>query len=330
MANVLSQQQIDELLGNLRSGELDIDQVEQQQTKQKVKEYDFRSPRKITKDQIKYLTNIFDNFGNYFSMKLTSVLRQSCQIEAIQVEEEEYKEFNNALDDSVLVGMFEINCDKFKSDDNEILVEISRPLSYQIMDLLLGGSGSSQTKITRDYTDIELSIMQYVFNTMVSPLNQAWSSHLEVKHTFETIETNSRIIQFVPNDVTIAIIVMEVTIQDIKGIINVCVPTTLFEKMFPLIDTRAINKKGDERREEQRLSIITSLKKTQLDVAGILGSTEVQLQDLLGLQQGDVIILNDRRITDQVELAVEGESWYVGNVGVVDKNYGIEINGNIN
>lgn len=330
MANVLSQQQIDELLGNLRSGELNIDQVAQKQTEQKIKEYDFRSPRKVTKDQLKYLTNIFDNFGNYFAMKLTSVLRQTCQIETLQIEEEEYKEFNNALEDYVLVGMFNLNCDKFKSEDDQILVEISRPLSYAIMDLLLGGGGGGTSNISREYTDIELSIMEYVFNMMSSPLDTSWSNYLEVEHSFDGIETNSRIIQFVPYDMTIAIVVMEITIQNIKGIMNICIPTALFEKMLPLIDSRAVNRKGDAKFDEQKLSLLTSLKKTSLDIAGVLGSTDIQIQDLLGLQQGDIIILNERKISENVELTVEGNPWFHGTVGVANKNYAIQIDNTIN
>jgi len=329
MANVLSQQQIDELLGNLRSGELNIDQVEQQQTTQKVKEYDFRSPRKVTKDQLKYLTNIFDNFARFFSMKLTSVLRQNCEICIIQIEEEEYKEFNNALEDSVLVGMFGMTCEKAKIDDEQILVEIAKPLSFAIMDLLLGGSGVSVPNIDRDYTDIELSIMEYLFNMMLPHLNNAWSNYLEVTHKLDVIETNSRIIQFVPTDVTIAIIVIEVTIQNVKGIMNLCIPTTLFEKLFPLLDTRSA-KKGDDKQEEQKENIFTSIKKTSLDITGLLGSTDIEIQDLLELQKGDIIILNERKISDYVEVTIDSDPWFEGTVGVENKNYAIKINNILN
>ncbi|NCC87703.1 MAG: flagellar motor switch protein FliM, partial [Clostridia bacterium] len=328
-ANVLSQQQIDELLGNLQSGELNIDQVEEQQTTQKIKEYDFRSPRKVTKDQLKYLTNIFDNFARFFSMKLTSVLRQNCQIEIIQIEEEEYKEFNNALSDSVLVGMFGMTCEKAKIQDEQILLEIAKPLSFAIMDLLLGGSGVKVTNIDRDYTDIELSIMEYVFKMMLPHLNNAWSNYLEVAHTLDVIETNSRVIQFVPPDVTIAIIVIEISIEDVQGIMNLCIPTTLFEKLFPLLGNR-MAKKGDDKQEEQKSNIFTSIKKTGLDITGLLGSTDIEIQDLLELQKGDIIILNERKISDDVEVMVEDSPWFIGKIGVQNKNYSIKISKGIN
>ncbi|MEG0978642.1 MAG: flagellar motor switch protein FliM [Oscillospiraceae bacterium] len=330
MANVLSQQQIDELLGNLRSGELDIDEVEQQQTAQKVKEYDFRSPRKVTKEQLKYLTSIFDSFASFFSMNLTSVLRQNCQIEILQIEEEEYKEFNNALEDSVLVGMFSVNGENVKYEDEQILVEVSKPLSFAIMELLLGGSVVSSQNITRDYTEIELSIMEYLFKMMPQNLNKAWSNYLEVEHSLEVVETNSRIIQFVPNDVTIAIIVMEISIHNVKGIMNVCVPAPLFEKLLPLMDNRNLPKKGDDKLDEQKISLLSSIKKTSLEITGVLGSTDIQIHDLLELQQGDIIILNERKISDDVEIMIEGNHWFTGTVGIKNKNYAVQINNTIN
>lgn len=329
MADVLSQKQIDELLGNFKKGEIDLEKVEQPNTK-KVKDYDFRSPKKVTKEQIKYITNIFDNFARFFSMHLASLLRQNCQMEIIGVEEEDYKEFNNALADSVLVGMFNVDCQKAKMQDDQILIEVGRPLSFSIMDMLLGGTGKSMP-IERDYTDIELSIMEYVFTLMLPHLNNAWSNFLEVFHKLDVIETNSRIIQFVPPDVTVAIVVIKVTIADIKGIINICIPSTMFEALFPLLDVRSTKgKKDDERVNAQKDMIFDSFKDSKLEVTGILGSTDIEIQDLLELQKGDIIILNNERMSDCVKLEVEGSPWFKGSVGIEKKNYAIKISDVIN
>ena len=50
MAEVLSQKQIDELLGNLQKGQVDFNEIEEQSTTSKVKEYDFLSPKKFTRN----------------------------------------------------------------------------------------------------------------------------------------------------------------------------------------------------------------------------------------------------------------------------------------
>lgn len=329
MANVLSQQQIDELLGNLRSGDLDFEEVEKEQTSKKVKEYDFRSPKKVTKDQIKYLTNIFDHFSRFFSMNLTGLLRQNCQIEIANIEEEEYKEFNNALSDYVLVGMFNVDCEKAKVEQEPILVEISKPLSFQIMELLLGGNGRKSKTVNRDYTDIELSIMKHVFEMMLPHFNNAWENYIDVEHTFDTVETNSRIIQFVPPDVTIAIIVLEVTINGVKEFLNLCMPTSLFEKLLPFVDIRGGAKKDEVKLEKSRDNIFESVKESSLDVTGLLGSTDIELQDLLKIQKGDIIILDDRTKDENIEIRVDDKPWFEGSIGVNKKNFSVRVSNTV-
>ena len=116
--------------------------MEEQSATKKIKDYDFSSPKKFTREQLKLIDNIFDNFSRLFSLHLSSLLRLSCQMEVIQVEEEEYREFNNALGDSVLVGIIGMHNEEYHIDDKQVLLEISRPISSSIIDRLLGGNGN--------------------------------------------------------------------------------------------------------------------------------------------------------------------------------------------
>ena len=223
MAEGLTQQQIDELLGNIQSGELDVNTIEASDEK-KIKEYDFRSPKRISKDQLKFLGNIFDNFARFLNMQLASVLRVGCSIDLIEVEEQDYKEYNNALSDSVLIGIFDVNSDLIDSNENRIIIEMSRPLSFCIIDLLLGGDGSGYDYI-REYTEIEVKIFEYVFKMMENHLDGAWSNYIELKHKMDMIETNSRIIQFLRPDDSIALVTLKMTIKNVEGNLIICIPT---------------------------------------------------------------------------------------------------------
>lgn len=331
MTEVLTQQQIDELLGNLHSGEIDIKQMEQETAMPKVKDYDFRSPKKISRDQLKFLDNIYDNFARFFSLQLTSLLRVSCEIEIVQIEEEEYKEFNNALDDSVLVGIFGVTEDGHHNEDGQLLVEMARPLSFSILDLLLGGDGSGYN-IEREYTEIEISVMEYLYRVMANHLANGWSNYAEIRHKLDMIETNSRVIQFIAPDESIVIIAMELTVDHLKGSMNICVPTAVLETVFSLFDSKIGKqlKKDFRTAEEQSHFIFDTLKQSQLQVTGTLGYTDIELQDLLVLQKGDVIVLDKAEENSPVELMIEGIPWFSGEVGTFKKNYAVKINDVLN
>ena len=58
MAEQLSQSQIDALLKRMNSGEMDV-----QEPTRKIREYDFRSPKKFTKEQLKALDSLHETFS---------------------------------------------------------------------------------------------------------------------------------------------------------------------------------------------------------------------------------------------------------------------------
>ncbi|MDP4108445.1 MAG: flagellar motor switch protein FliM [Bacillota bacterium] len=325
MAEVLSQQQIDEILGKLQSGNIDIGEIEES-SQTKVKEYDFLSPKRFSRDQLKLLNNIFENFARLFSLYLSGILRVSCEAEVKQVEEEEYREFNNALNDSVLIGVMRMQNLDLKIEDKRFLIEMSRPISFTILDRLLGGNGGGDTP-ERNYTDIEISLFEYIFKQIASVLKNAWGHYVETDHSLEMIQTNSRMIQFIQQDESVAIVVLDISVGDSTGTLNVCLPANALEDFFRLFNSKyAITKKSDALQDQQhRDSILGSISDSPLVVSTILGRTQVTLQDLLELQKGDILPLGTSYLGGTVSVNVENEHWFEGVIGVKKKNYAVKI-----
>lgn len=97
MAEVLSQSQIDALLNAVRSGEKDLNEPAEEQQEKKYRKYDFSSPRKFTKDRIKMLNGIFENYARIINSRLNARLRFNGEITVESIEEQRYYEFSNAL-----------------------------------------------------------------------------------------------------------------------------------------------------------------------------------------------------------------------------------------
>jgi flagellar motor switch protein FliM len=328
MAEVLSQQQIDDLLGKLQSGNVDFNAIEEQSSAKKIKEYDFLSPKKFTREQLRLLENIFDSFSRLFALYLSSLLRMSCQTQVLQAEEEEYREFSNALSDSVLVGVVGMHNRDCNIEDKEILIEISRPVSFCILDRMLGGDGSGYM-VDRDYTDIELSLLEYLFKQITGILKNAWSNSFELEHTLDRVETNAQMIQFIQQDESVAIVVVEVTLNELKGNVNICLPAASLEEIFKIFDSRyvKVSKKSDPKQERQRRdAIMGSLRDTPLAVSAILGKTDISLRELLSLQRGDIIPLDTRVADNSVTVNVEDQEWFTGTLGTKKKKYAVRIN----
>ncbi len=323
MAEVLSQSQIDELLNNLSSGEIDLQEMESQSKEKKVKEYDFRSPKKITKETVNLLNGIYESYCRNMSSILTSMLRFMCDVTVEQIEESVFHEYNNALNDYVLMGLINVKYPDETVSDNQILMEVSRPLSFVIIDRLLGGSGE-ESNYTRDYTDIELTLLGNLLKQVIPNMGLAWEGTIGIKTELNKIETNSRFIQSINYNDTVLIIVLNASLNQITGKITICIPTNILDEIFKKADVFSKNikkKHADQNYENQKEVIMETLKASKLTISGILGKTEATLGDILNMQVDDVIML-DKDCNADVDVNVDGEKWFEGKWGT-KKNKGV-------
>jgi len=324
MAEILSQSQIDELLNNLSSGDVSIQELET--SEKKIKEYDFRSPKKITKETIKLLKGIYENYCRMVTSQLTSSLRLMCDVTVEQVEESIFHEFNNALDDYVLMGLIDVKYPDKTMADSQILMEVSKPLSFVIIDRLLGGSGEEYGNL-RDYTDIELSLLSNMIKQLVELMGGTWESTMEIETELSKVETNARFIQSINYNDTVVIIVLNVSLNQLSGKLTICIPSSILDEIFKKASTmsRNSNKRSEQSIEEQRAAIMDSLKFSKLTVAGTLGNAQATLQDVVNMQVGDLIIL-DKKADADVDINVDGEKWFEGKWGTRRNKGVIRIN----
>jgi flagellar motor switch protein FliM len=318
MAEVLSQSQIDELLNGLSSGDVDLQELHT--SEKRIKEYDFRSPKKITKETIRLLKGIYENYCRILTSRLTSMLRLMCDVTVEQVEESIYHEYNNALDDYVLMGLINVKYPDNEVSERQILMEVSRPLSFVIIDRLLGGIGEEYGYI-RDYTDIELSLLKNVMNELIGLMGSTWENTLKIETGLEKVETNSRFIQSINYNDTVVVIILNVIINELSGKITICIPSDILDEVNKKSSIYSKNMSKKTSVDDQKTEIMDSIKSSKLIVRGVLGSTEATLKDLLNIQIGDLIIL-DRKVSANVDVNVEDEKWFEGKWGI-KKNKGV-------
>ena len=97
MADVLSQSQIDALLHSMQNADVEESKVTQPQPTKTYRKYDFYSPKKYTKDKLKMLKSIYDNYARIATSQINGLFRVASEVEVIGVEEQRYYEFGNAL-----------------------------------------------------------------------------------------------------------------------------------------------------------------------------------------------------------------------------------------
>lgn len=325
MADILSQSQIDALLNNLISGETKIETAEKEESDAKVKIYDFSSPKKVTRENLKMISGIYEGYARIVSSYLTAVLRLVCEIEVDQIDESIFYEYNNALTDSVLMCVVDFIMPDTKKSFGQILVNIPKPLAFLIIDKLMGGDGDDY-KYDRDFTDIELSILDNTFRYVMNQMKDAWANTVPIGVEYIKIETNARFIQNIGYNDTVLLIMLETVIKNISDKITICIPTMVIDEIFKKSENVLRTRRGvsEEENEKDKERIMNYLKASYLNVTGILGGTELSLHDVLNIQVGDVIVLDDKAYGDIV-MKVEDKTWFKGKWGAKRKRNAIKI-----
>ena len=300
MADVLSQNEIDALLKQLSTGELDADDFTETKSV-KGKEYDFSRPAKFSKEHLRTLEIIFEHYGRLLSSNLPAYLRKNVQVEVMNSEAVTYSEFSNALSNPVLLGV--VNMAPLSGN---IIIEIATNLGYAIIDRLLGGVGEPLEK-KREFSEIELSILEKIFTILIDLLREPWTNVVEIHPYLERIETNPQFAQIISPTEMIAIVTVNINIGGVEGLMNICLPYLTLEDVIDMLNTKYWFSTIQDRDETSYADVIeTAINRALIPVSAELGKSSLTVMDFINLQVGDVIKLN-RKIEDELDI-------YVGNI----------------
>jgi flagellar motor switch protein FliM len=325
MAEVLSQSQIDALLKSMTSGDsAETVHEEKKEAEQNWKKYDFYSPKKFTKDRLKLLKGVFDNYCRLTSSRMNSILRTSCEMEVISVEEQRYHEFSNLLTDNDVMYLMPMKLPD-ESKAPPIVIHITPKIMINMMDRLLGGLGNEQNIDTSyTYTEIELCLYEKVMHYLFAMTADAWSNYVNVEVGKYQLETNPTLFQEISVEEPVAIILVNIDMNGLQGLLTLCIPGSLLTNIFQEIDRRRQSGGYDDAVENSPEIILNYLKKSPMEVKVNLGEAKLSLQDIYQLRVGDVIDLRKEQDSD-VTLYVEGQPWFEGKLGSYKKNAAVRI-----
>lgn len=318
MGDVLSQNEIDNLLQALSSGELDAEEIKDSDEKQ-IKNYDFARPAKFSKEHLRTLEIIFEHYGRLLSTNLPVYLRKAIQVEVMNSEAVSYSEFSNALSNPVLLGI--INFAPLKGN---IILEIASNLGYAMVDRMLGGEGEPLEK-TREFSEIELLIIERILTVCVNLLHEPWENVVDIHPRLERIETNSQFAQIISLSEMIAIVTINIKIGDVEGLMNVCLPYLTLEDIMDKLNTKYWYSTMQDKDEQQYVDAIeTLISKAPIPMKAVLGNSTISVSDFSGLQVGDIIRL-DTKVNQELDVFVGNIKKFTALPGSSGDKYAVRI-----
>lgn len=319
MVDVLSQNEIDALLAALSSGEMDAEELKKEETQKKIRSYDFKRAVRFSKDHIRSLTRIHENFARYLTTYFSAQLRTFVQINVVQVEQLPYDEFIRSIPKMTILNIFEA-----EPLEGRMVLEVHPNVAFAMLDRLLGGMGIAPSKIG-SLTEIETIIMEKIFSRAFDSLQEAWKTVIDIQPRMEGLETNPQFMQIVSPNETIALISLSTKIGDTSGMINLCIPHVVIEPIMPKLSVHHwfVSQKKSRVPEEMD-ALRNRVSKANLPIIAELGESNITVREFLELSAGDVISLN-KSVQEGLAIRVGDRLKYVGSPGTLKDRVAVQI-----
>lgn len=319
MSEVLSQSEIDALLSALSTGDVQAEELIEKEEKQKVKKYDFRSPQKFSKDHIKALELIHDNFSKHISNYISAQVRKNVKIEIKSVEQVTYNEFVNSIPNPTVLAFL-----KASPLQGNFIMDMNSRFCFQVLDTLLGGNGEREN-INKEFSEIDINILKNVLSWVSECLQISWKEYVPVNIELETLETNPGINLTLSHNEPVALLSFSAEFNGVVSYLNLCIPYLSIEKVIDRLVVKYKFENDDNSLfEETREQIMDGLSNVEVPVVAEIGRTTINVDDFLKLVIGDVIKL-DNLCKDPIDVLVDNEKCFIAKPGIVGKNIGIEV-----
>lgn len=298
-ADVLSQAEIDELLSALSTGKVSAEVIQTEQKQKKVKVYDFKRPDKFSKDQLRTIQMIHENFARLLNTYLSAQLRAMVHVDVVSVDQLTYEEFIRSLPNPSVISVFQMNPLK-----GNAILEMNPNIVFAIIDRLFGGPGLPPNK-SRPLTDIEETIMRRVVEKALEYFQEAWKQVITLSPQLGVVETNPQFTQIVtPNDMVV-IVTLQAKIGVAEGLLNICLPFIVLEPVMSKLSTTLwVASTGTKTSSPETVALLRrKLASIRIPVIVQLGTATITVRDLLGLEVNDVLKL-DTKVDNELSVII--------------------------
>lgn len=320
MTETLSQDEIDQLLTAISSGDIDTEDVAPQQDPRKIKIYDFKRPDKFSKEQIRTVSIMHETFARLTTTSLSAQLRSLAQVHVASVDQLTYEEFIRSIPNPTTLAV--INMDPLKGSG---ILEIDPAITFSIIDRLFGGQGEG-AKVTRDLTDIESSVMEGIIVRILGNMRDAWTQVIDLRPRLGHIETNPQFAQIVPPTEMVVLVTLETKVGEVEGMMNFCIPYLTIEPIIGKLSAQYMYSAIRRGTTTENLNTLRErLAQISVDVVAEVGRMELTMRDVLSLRMGDVIRLQNVRMNDPMYLNVGNRRKFLCKPGLMGRKLAVQI-----
>ncbi len=312
MAQVLSQDEIDALLGGL-------DEVEEAESSRSGDEeapqdtsvipYDFVNAARMTKVKFPAFAAINDYFNRGLRSTFSSILRVMVDSAIVPIEIITFKEFLKRV--PVPSSLHIIKMEPLRG---HIMMVIDPQLVFSIVEIFMGSITLGKTRVEgREFTSIEQRMIHRVVNSILKDLEKAWQGIYPVSMQYVRSEINPQFAKIVQDDDAVIVSKFQMDIEEMSGVIHITIPLSVIQPIKKNLQSSFQAEDVEDPAWKQM--VLQNLRVTPLEMVVPLGKSVITGAELLDLEVGDIIQL-DTRIDDLLPGMFDGQVKFEGYPGL--------------
>lgn len=286
----------------------------------KVTAYNFWSPDRFSKEQMRAVELVHEDLSEKLTTSIPTFLRTNLKPRLVHTEQGRFHDFLKDLPANALFHMITL-----APLPGYMVVTISPNVSYMVLEQRLGGKIEGEAK-ERPLTDIDQSLLRGLVEHMLNDLKSAWSKLVALEPSLEDSTTNQHWVQMIMGNEKVMLLTFELTIQGVTGSMNFYLPFSTLKPIGPVLNPHVwiSGRKEKVIDPAARDLAMKNLVNVDLPAEVILGEAELSMGDLLNLEVGDIIQLDNRK-DDPLIMQIANQRLFNVHIGKVANNLAVQV-----
>jgi len=327
MADFLSQSEIDGLVDVSKDDQIQLNKLFGEVASNKLSgkknftQYDFKRPNRISREQLRTLRNLHDKISRDIASSVSAMLRTMVEVNLASIDQITYGEFTMSLRNPTSYNVLSM-----KPLEGNSVLEINTNIAQGIVERLLGGNGIIEETLTRDFSEIELSVLGNILNLIVKQLKKGWSSVHTINFNVESKESNFTNVQIASSNEIVVLVTYDLKIKEEKGFLSLCYPILYLEPILNKLLVSNLVPDTNKNTTNSEIHILLAGVEVQLSI--VLFQDVITLTNFLDLNVGGYLISNVD-VNAELQLTVNFKPKYWCTFGVFENTKVVKITSEI-
>jgi flagellar motor switch protein FliM len=281
--------------------------------------YDFTKPNKFSKDQLRGLQRIHEQFSRAYSGLMSAKFRTRFELKFQAIDQLTFGEFVRSLPNPSVLSIFDAS-----PLPGSIVVQLSPDSAFIMHDRLCGGRGESYG-FTRGLSDIEMVVFKrQVIANFGKILSDAWQDIEKIDFKLMQVEHNPQFLQLASDRDVVVVVSLRFDFNEVTDSFNICIPFRTIEPVLSRINQHRLFESLSPPDPEKLAQLREKVKSAVLPIEVELGAAVVTVNELLTLEVGDVIEL-DRKRSENVDVKIGSLTKFKATPGKLGSKLGVVI-----